>query len=99
VRFSSVSDKIGLIDFAKVLVASGRDSISTGGTAQGDSRAGLAGQGHQRAHRLSRDGMDGRCDETLHPKNSRGLLYIRGNSAHEAAGARARHRVHRFWWW
>jgi phosphoribosylaminoimidazolecarboxamide formyltransferase / IMP cyclohydrolase len=79
----SVSDKTGLIDFAKVLVAAGVELISTGGTARAIREAGLPVKDIS-AHTGFPEMMDGRV-KTLHPKIHGGLLYIRGNSSHEAA--------------
>jgi phosphoribosylaminoimidazolecarboxamide formyltransferase / IMP cyclohydrolase len=79
----SVSDKSGLIDFARVLVAAGVELISTGGTAKALRDAGLPVQDIS-AHTGFPEMMDGRV-KTLHPKIHGGLLYIRGNATHEAA--------------
>jgi phosphoribosylaminoimidazolecarboxamide formyltransferase/IMP cyclohydrolase len=81
----SVTDKTGLVDFARVLAEFGVELISTGGTARALRDAGL----------LVRDisdltgfpeMLDGRV-KTLHPLVHGGLLYIRGNQEHEAAVA------------
>ncbi len=81
----SVTDKTGLVDFAKGLTEFGVELISTGGTAAALRAAGL----------LVRDisdltgfpeMLDGRV-KTLHPLVHGGLLYIRGNADHEAAVA------------
>src|SRR6476661_6323624 len=77
----SVSDKSGLVLFAKALVAAGVELISTGGTAKALRDAGLT------VIELSNytgfpEMLDGRV-KTLHPKVHGGLLYIRGNAAHE----------------
>ena len=81
----SVSDKTGLIDLARVLVAAQVELISTGGTAKALRDAGLPVQDIS-AHTGFPEMMDGRV-KTLHPKIHGGLLYIRGNAAHEAAAA------------
>ncbi len=81
----SVSDKTGLIDFARVLVAANVELISTGGTAKAIRDAGLPVKDIS-AHTGFPEMMDGRV-KTLHPKIHGGLLYIRGNAAHEAAAA------------
>lgn len=79
----SVSDKTGLIEFAKALAEQGVDLISTGGTAKA-----LQGAGLEVAEASSVTGfpeiMDGRV-KTLHPKIHGGLLSLRGNAAHEQA--------------
>ena len=79
----SVSDKTGLIDFAKVLVEAKVELISTGGTAKAIREAGLPVKDIS-AHTGFPEMMDGRV-KTLHPKIHGGLLYIRGNATHEAA--------------
>ena len=79
----SVSDKTGLIDFARTLVAAGVELISTGGTAKAIREAGLPVKDIS-AHTGFPEMMDGRV-KTLHPKIHGGLLYIRGNATHEAA--------------
>lgn len=79
----SVSDKAGLIDFAKTLVAAHVELISTGGTAKAIRDAGLPVKDIS-AHTGFPETMDGRV-KTLHPKIHGGLLYIRGNATHEAA--------------
>jgi phosphoribosylaminoimidazolecarboxamide formyltransferase / IMP cyclohydrolase len=79
----SVSDKSGLIDFAKVLVVANVELISTGGTAKAIRDAGLPVKDIS-AHTGFPEMMDGRV-KTLHPKIHGGLLYVRGNAAHEAA--------------
>jgi phosphoribosylaminoimidazolecarboxamide formyltransferase/IMP cyclohydrolase len=85
----SVSDKAGLVDFAKVLVATGVELISTGGTAKALREAGL-----QTIELSDYTGfpemLDGRV-KTLHPKIHGGLLYLRGNDAHE--GTVAQHGI------
>src|SRR3954468_16867301 len=79
----SVSDKSGLIPFAKVLAAAGVELISTGGTAKALREAGLAVKDISE-HTGFPEMLDGRV-KTLHPKVHGGLLYIRGNETHEAA--------------
>jgi phosphoribosylaminoimidazolecarboxamide formyltransferase/IMP cyclohydrolase len=79
----SVSDKTGLVDLAKTLVAAGVELISTGGTAKAIRDAGLPVKDIS-AHTGFPEMMDGRV-KTLHPKIHGGLLFVRGNDAHEAA--------------
>jgi phosphoribosylaminoimidazolecarboxamide formyltransferase/IMP cyclohydrolase len=81
----SVSDKSGLIPFAKVLAAAGVELISTGGTAKALREAGLAVKDISE-HTGFPEMLDGRV-KTLHPKVHGGLLFIRGNATHEAAVA------------
>ena len=79
----SVSDKTGLIDFAKALAARGIELLSTGGTAKALSEAGLIVRDVADVTGFP-EMMDGRV-KTLHPKIHGGLLSIRGNPEHEAA--------------
>src|ERR1051325_7019218 len=79
----SVSDKAGLIPFAQTLAASGVELISTGGTAKALRDAGLKVKDISE-HTGFPEMLDGRV-KTLHPKVHGGLLFIRGNAAHEAA--------------
>ncbi len=79
----SVSDKAGLIDFARTLIAAGVELISTGGTAKAIREAGLPVKDISE-HTGFPEMMDGRV-KTLHPRIHGGLLYIRGNPTHEAA--------------
>ena len=77
----SVSDKTGLIPFAQALLDAGVELISTGGTAKALRDAGLRVTDIS-AHTGFPEMLDGRV-KTLHPKIHGGLLYIRGNAAHE----------------
>ena len=79
----SVSDKTGLVTFAQSLVKSGFELLSTGGTAKTLREAGLTVKDISE-HTGFPEMLDGRV-KTLHPKVHGGLLYIRGNAAHEAA--------------
>ena len=79
----SVSDKTGLVAFAQTLAAAGVELISTGGTAKALRDAGLAVKDISE-HTGFPEMLDGRV-KTLHPLVHGGLLYIRGNAAHEAA--------------
>ena len=79
----SVSDKTGLIPFAQTLAKAGVELISTGGTAKALREAGLKVLDISE-HTGFPEMLDGRV-KTLHPKVHGGLLYIRGNAAHEAA--------------
>jgi len=79
----SVSDKTGLVPLAETLVAAGVQLLSTGGTAKTLREAGLAVTDLS-DHTGFPEMLDGRV-KTLHPKVHGGLLYIRGNQAHEAA--------------
>ncbi len=79
----SVFDKTGLVPFAKVLAEAGVELISTGGTAKALRDAGLTVKDLSE-HTGFPEMLDGRV-KTLHPRVHGGLLYIRGNSSHEAA--------------
>ena len=79
----SVSDKTGLVAFAQALAKAGIELVSTGGTAKTLREGGL-----QVIELGDYTGfpemLDGRV-KTLHPKVHGGLLFLRGNAAHEAA--------------
>ncbi len=79
----SVSDKAGLIDFAKQLAGYGVELVSTGGTAKTLNDAGLDVIDVSQLTGFP-EMMDGRV-KTLHPKVHGGLLAIRGNREHAAA--------------
>ncbi|KAB2849531.1 MAG: bifunctional phosphoribosylaminoimidazolecarboxamide formyltransferase/IMP cyclohydrolase [Hyphomicrobiaceae bacterium] len=79
----SVSDKTGLVDFARALAATGVELVSTGGTAEALREAGLAVRDVSELTG-SPEMMDGRL-KTLHPRVHGGLLAIRGNPEHERA--------------
>jgi phosphoribosylaminoimidazolecarboxamide formyltransferase/IMP cyclohydrolase len=79
----SVSDKTGLIEFARALAARGIELVSTGGTAQAIAAAGLKVKDVSDLTGFP-EMMDGRV-KTLHPKVHGGLLAIRTNSEHAQA--------------
>jgi phosphoribosylaminoimidazolecarboxamide formyltransferase/IMP cyclohydrolase len=79
----SVSDKTGLIDHAKALIALGATLVSTGGTKTAIAAAGLAVEDVSAVTGFP-EMMDGRV-KTLHPKVHGGLLALRDNSEHAAA--------------
>src|SRR5271169_6056178 len=79
----SVSNKTGLIPFARTLAAQRVELISTGGTAKALREAGLVVKDISE-HTGFPEMLDGRV-KTLHPLVHGGLLYIRGNATHEAA--------------
>src|SRR6202163_2030818 len=76
----SVSDKSGLIEFARALVGHGVDLVSTGGTAKAIAAAGLKVRDVSELTGFP-EMMDGRV-KTLHPKVHGGLLAIRDNAEH-----------------
>jgi len=79
----SVSDKTGLIEFAKALSVRGVELVSTGGTAKAIAAAGLPVKDVSELTGFP-EMMDGRV-KTLHPKVHGGLLAIRGNTEHASA--------------
>ena len=79
----SVSDKSGLAALGQTLAAAGVELISTGGTAKALREAGLTVTDLS-AYTGFPELLDGRV-KTLHPKVHGGLLYVRGDAAHEAA--------------
>ena len=81
----SVSDKTGLVDFARRLAAAGVDLISTGGTARALREAGLDVRDVADVTAFP-EMMDGRV-KTLHPAVHGGLLARRDNPDHVAAMA------------
>src|SRR5215470_453754 len=85
----SVSDKSGLIGFAKALAGFGVELVSTGGTAKALKDAGLAVIDVAELTGFP-EMMDGRV-KTLHPKVHGGLLAIRANKEH--AAALEKHRI------
>src|SRR6202011_1827864 len=79
----SVSDKTGLIGFARALSAHGVELVSTGGTAKAIAAAGLQVRDVSELTGFP-EMMDGRV-KTLHPKVHGGLLAIRDNAEHGQA--------------
>jgi phosphoribosylaminoimidazolecarboxamide formyltransferase / IMP cyclohydrolase len=79
----SVTDKTGLVDFARKLAGMKVELISTGGTARLLHESGIA------VHDISEltgfpEMLDGRV-KTLHPKVHGGILHRRANAAHRTA--------------
>ncbi|RJE79370.1 bifunctional phosphoribosylaminoimidazolecarboxamide formyltransferase/IMP cyclohydrolase [Paracoccus sp. JM45] len=79
----SVSDKTGLIDFARALDARGVEILSTGGSAKAMREAGLTVVDVADVTGFP-EMMDGRV-KTLHPVVHGGLLALRDNDEHLAA--------------
>jgi len=79
----SVSDKTGIVDFARELKNFGVEIISTGGTAKALRDAGIEVREVSDVTGFP-EMMDGRV-KTLHPKIHGGLLGLRDNPAHHAA--------------
>ncbi len=79
----SVSDKTGLIDFARALHEAGVELVSTGGTSKAIADAGLPVKDVSALTGFP-EMMDGRV-KTLHPKVHGGLLAVRDDADHKAA--------------
>src|ERR1700716_2111551 len=79
----SVSDKTGLVDFARALAERGIELVSTGGTRKALSDAGLKVRDVSELTGFP-EMMDGRV-KTLHPKVHGGLLAIRDSTDHAAS--------------
>src|SRR6476646_6789056 len=78
----SVSDKSGLVDFARVLAGFGVELISTGGTRKALLEAGLQVKDISEVTNFP-EMLDGRV-KTLHPRVHAGILAIRDNAEHQA---------------
>jgi phosphoribosylaminoimidazolecarboxamide formyltransferase/IMP cyclohydrolase len=79
----SVSDKTGLVDFARVLRGLGVEFLSTGGTAKALREAGLEVRDVSDVTGFP-EMLDGRV-KTLHPRIHGGILAVRDNPEHERA--------------
>jgi len=79
----SVTDKTGLVDFARVLASFQVDLVSTGGTARALREAGLPVRDISDMTGFP-EMLDGRV-KTLHPKVHGGILHIRDNAGHMAS--------------
>ena len=79
----SVTDKTGLVEFAKVLAGQGAELVSTGGTARALRDAGLAVRDISDLTGFP-EMLDGRV-KTLHPVVHGGLLHRRADPEHVAA--------------
>jgi phosphoribosylaminoimidazolecarboxamide formyltransferase / IMP cyclohydrolase len=81
----SVSDKTGIVEFARGLAELGIEIVSTGGTARELIEAGVPVRSISDLTGFP-EIMDGRV-KTLHPKLYAGLLALRGNPEHMLAAA------------
>ena len=81
----SVSDKTGLIEFARGLASHGYEILSTGGTARALRHAGLSVTDVSQVTGFP-EIMDGRV-KTLHPAIHGGILARRDNEQHRLAMA------------
>ena len=79
----SVTDKTGLVDFARQLAGMGVELISTGGTAKLLRESGIGVKDISELTGFP-EMLDGRV-KTLHPKVHGGLLHVRDNPQHVAA--------------
>src|SRR6185437_3911609 len=79
----SVTDKSGIIDFAKKLAGMNVELFSTGGTAKLLRDSGVAVKDISELTGFP-EMMDGRV-KTLHPKVHGGILHVRSNAEHVAA--------------
>ena len=79
----SVTDKTGLVEFARALAGLGVELVSTGGTAKALREAGLAVRDISELTGFP-EMLDGRV-KTLHPKVHGGILHIRGDEGHVEA--------------
>src|SRR6202789_2576629 len=79
----SVTDKSGLVEFARVLASFGVELVSTGGTARALREAGLGVRDISDLTGFP-EMLDGRV-KTLHPKVHGGILHIRENAEHVAS--------------
>ena len=79
----SVTDKTGLIDFARALASHNVELVSTGGTSKALREAGLTVRDISDLTGFP-EMLDGRV-KTLHPKVHGGILHIRDNPDHVAA--------------
>src|SRR3982751_3371094 len=85
----SVTDKTGIIDFARALSELGAEIISTGGTARMIRENGIPVRDVSEVTGFP-EMLDGRV-KTMHPKIAGGILAIRGRDDHMAAIAE--HRI------
>src|ERR1700756_1345414 len=79
----SVSDKTGILEFARELNRFGTELISTGGTARLIREAGIAVRDVSEVTGFP-EMLDGRV-KTMHPKIAGGMLAIRGRADHMQA--------------
>ncbi len=81
----SVSDKTGIVEFARGLAELGVELVSTGGTARALAEAGVSVRAIEDFTGFP-EMMDGRV-KTLHPRLYAGLLAVRDNDEHLRAAA------------
>ena len=93
----SVSDKLGLADFARGLAAASVQLYSTGGTRRHLQEAGLTVE-EVSAYTGSPEMMEGRV-KTLHPKIHGGILFRRDNANDVREKRPSRASFRSTWWW
>src|SRR5436190_3579234 len=86
----SVTDKTGVVEFARGLTALGAELISTGGTAKLLRDSGIAVRDVAEVTGFP-EMLDGRV-KTMHPRITGGILAVRSNSTH--MGALGEHDIH-----
>src|SRR5205823_13423757 len=79
----SVTDKTGIVDFARALSEAGAEIVSTGGTAKALRESGLAVRDVAEVTSFP-EMLDGRV-KTMHPKITAAILAVRGKSDHMAS--------------
>src|SRR5512141_798968 len=80
----SVTDKTGVVDFARALASLGVEVLSTGGTYRVLQEAGIAPLREVAEVTQFPEMLDGRV-KTIHPRVAGGVLAIRGNAEHMSA--------------
>src|SRR5258708_35539548 len=80
----SVTDKTGVVDFARALTALGVEVLSTGGTYRALRDAGVAPLREVAEVTGFPEMLDGRV-KTIHPRIAGGILAVRSNAAHMQA--------------
>jgi phosphoribosylaminoimidazolecarboxamide formyltransferase/IMP cyclohydrolase len=89
----SVTDKTGVVEFARSLASLGVEILSTGGTYRALTEAGIAPLREVADVTQFPEMLDGRV-KTIHPRIAGGILAMRQARTH-ASIARARHSTHR----
>ncbi len=93
----SVTDKTGLVDFARKLAGMGVELISTGGTAKLLRDSGISVKDISELTGFP-EMLDGRV-KTLHPKVHGGILHRRENRVAPQRRRRTWHCSRSTWWW
>ena len=93
----SVTDKTGLVEFARRLAAMGVELISTGGTAKLLRDSGIAVKDISELTGFP-EMLDGRV-KTLHPKVHGGILHMRNNAEHRRRRRASTASSPSTWWW